>query len=100
MMQITPREKIVILAVRFTTLWPDLEDYIRPEVKAMLATLPCRWPYRRRRTLGAAAPDRRTCLTQTGRNQSDGATVQQSKGLRGIEWVSLGSEGPRKLCIS
>jgi hypothetical protein len=21
-------------------------------------------------------------------------------GLRGIEWVSLGSEGPRKLCIS
>jgi hypothetical protein len=22
------------------------------------------------------------------------------KGLRGIEWVSLGSEGPRKLCIS
>ena len=22
------------------------------------------------------------------------------QGLRGIEWVSLGSEGPRKLCIS
>ena len=22
------------------------------------------------------------------------------EGLRGIEWVSLGSEGPRKLCIS
>jgi hypothetical protein len=24
----------------------------------------------------------------------------QKQGLRGIEWVSLGSEGPRKLCIS
>jgi hypothetical protein len=24
----------------------------------------------------------------------------KKKGLRGIEWVSLGSEGPRKLCIS
>jgi hypothetical protein len=24
----------------------------------------------------------------------------KKQGLRGIEWVSLGSEGPRKLCIS
>jgi hypothetical protein len=28
------------------------------------------------------------------------AYVDVIVGLRGIEWVSLGSEGPRKLCIS
>jgi hypothetical protein len=27
-------------------------------------------------------------------------TTDPILGLRGIEWVSLGSEGPRKLCIS
>jgi predicted ATPase len=29
-----------------------------------------------------------------------GRTVDQIKGLRGIEWANLGSEGVRKLCIS
>ena len=29
-----------------------------------------------------------------------GLSHQQIKGLRGIEWVNVGSEGRRKLCIA
>jgi hypothetical protein len=37
----------------------------------------------------------------TSHNQSEKVSRDdRKKGLRGIEWVSLGSEGPRKLCIS
>jgi hypothetical protein len=46
-----------------------------------------------------------TAQVESGLDPQAGVTVakidgKQFVGLRGIEWVSLGSEGPRKLCIS